>query len=111
MSRKLTTLRPRLAALTLARVKTLDVKAGSTARERGSSWMKKRERVALAHQYRCAGCGCVWLSRRDQIDHVIPLERGGSNDDRNLQPLCDLCHKAKTATEASARAGRRAEPL
>ncbi|MBP0589290.1 HNH endonuclease [Paraburkholderia sp. LEh10] len=68
--------------------------------------MKTRQRVALAHGHRCAGCGRLWMASRDQIDHVIPLERGGSNDDANLQPLCDACHKAKTAAEAGARAGR-----
>ncbi|WP_112177110.1 HNH endonuclease [Paraburkholderia unamae] len=73
--------------------------------------MKKRQRVALAHQYRCARCGCVWVSSRDQIDHIVPLEQGGSNDDSNLQPLCDTCHTAKTSTEASARAGTRTGPL
>jgi 5-methylcytosine-specific restriction endonuclease McrA len=108
---RLKTLAPRLAASSLSRVKTLDVKAGSTARERGGAWMKKRERVALAHQYRCAGCGCVWVPGRDQIDHRVPLEQGGSNDEGNLDPLCDLCHKAKTAAEAATRAGRILKPL
>jgi len=47
----------------------------------------------------------VWVSSRDQIDHKVPLEQGGSNDDDNLQPLCNDCHQAKTAAEARARAG------
>lgn len=67
--------------------------------------MSTRQRVALAHGYRCAGCGCVWVSGRDQMDHKVPLEQGGSNDDDNLQPLCNDCHQAKTAAEARARAG------
>ncbi|MEI5998246.1 HNH endonuclease [Paraburkholderia bengalensis] len=68
--------------------------------------MKTRQRVALAHGHRCAGCGRVWVANRDQIDHVVSLEQGGGNDDANLQPLCDDCHKAKTAAEAAARARR-----
>lgn len=109
---RLKTLAPRLAAGPAARVKALDTKAGSTERERGAAWMEKRRRVALAYQYRCARCGRLWLSSRDQIDHIVPLEQGGSNDESNLQPLCtDPCHKLKTAEEAAARVRSRAGPL
>lgn len=68
--------------------------------------METRLRVALAHGYRCVDCGRVWDAQRDQIDHVTPLEQGGSNDDGNLAPRCDGCHKAKTASEAATRSGR-----
>jgi 5-methylcytosine-specific restriction protein A len=30
------------------------------------------------------------------IDHQIPLARGGTNDDSNLQCLCSWCHDGKT---------------
>lgn len=66
--------------------------------------MDTRKRVALAHDYRCAACGCVWVPHRDQIDHKVALEQGGSNEDSNLQPLCKPCHDAKTAAEATGRA-------
>jgi len=102
----LTTLKPRLAALTASRAPMLDHKAGTTEMERGRAWMAKRQRVALAHGYQCAACGRAWNSRHDQIDHRIPREQGGSNDESNLQPLCHECHAAKTAAEAKARAGR-----
>lgn len=65
--------------------------------------METRKRVALAHSYRCAGCGCVWVSSRDQVDHKVGLEQGGSNEDSNLQPLCKPCHDKKTAREAGGR--------
>jgi 5-methylcytosine-specific restriction endonuclease McrA len=105
MATRLQTLKPRIQAAKLERIKMLDTKAGATERIRGRAWMKTRERVALAHDYRCAGCGCVWVPSRDQIDHAVPLEQGGSNDDSNLRPLCDDCHKAKTADEARLRGG------
>ena len=100
----LTTIKPRLKAIDTRKVPTLETKAGSTQMERGRAWMVKRHRVALAHDYRCAMCGAVWLSSRDHIDHKIPREQGGSNDESNLQPLCDKpCHADKTAREARAR--------
>lgn len=76
--------------------------------ERGRAWMAKRQRVARAYDYRCQGPGCgrVWVASHDQIDHRIPREQGGSNDESNLQPLCRDCHDRKTAAEAASRAGK-----
>ncbi|RYE73276.1 MAG: HNH endonuclease [Oxalobacteraceae bacterium] len=55
----------------------------------------------------CAKCGRLWMSNRDHIDHIVPREQGGSNDESNLQPLCnEPCHAEKTAAEARARSGR-----
>jgi len=103
----LATLKPRLATLKTTATRILETKAGATPMERGRAWMAKRERVALAHGYRCAKCGRVWISSRDHIDHKIPREQGGSNDESNLQPLCnEPCHAEKTKAEAAQRAGR-----
>lgn len=103
----LRTLPARLATVDTRKVKTLETKAGATPMERGRSWQEKRYRVAKAHGYRCAKCGKVWVPSRDHIDHKIPREQGGSNDESNLQPLCDApCHAEKTAAEAKARAGK-----
>jgi 5-methylcytosine-specific restriction endonuclease McrA len=84
----------------------LEAKAGTTEMERGRAWMAKRQRVALAHGYQCVTCRRAWVAHKDQIDHRIPREQGGSNDESNLQPLCKDCHDTKTAAEAKARASR-----
>ena len=34
-----------------------------------------------------------------RIDHIIPLAAGGSNEDSNLQILCQSCHLTKTQIE------------
>ena len=39
-------------------------------------------------------------------DHIKPLAEGGTDDDDNIQPLCDDCNDRKTAGE-SARGIRR----
>jgi 5-methylcytosine-specific restriction endonuclease McrA len=101
---KLKTLKPRVQTASTSRVKVLDTKAGATEMERGRAWMARRHRIALAHGYQCAACGCIWVPNRDQIDHKVPREQGGSNDDSNLQPLCKECHDTKTAAEARQRA-------
>ena len=59
----------------------------------GGSWTWD-EWQALCAQYgnRCLCCG----SRGPlTVDHVIPLQRGGSNDIANLQPLCGACNDRK----------------
>lgn len=106
MSRKLTTLKLRVQVANTSRIPTLEAKAGTTERIRGSRWVKARQRIAVAQQFKCQRCGRMWLPWRDQVDHDVPLEQGGSNDDSNLNLLCDDCHKAKTAAEARVRAQR-----
>lgn len=59
-----------------------------------------RELVLRKHGYRCRICG----SQRDlQIDHVIPINRGGNNDLRNLQILCGRCNQQKGISIVSER--------
>jgi 5-methylcytosine-specific restriction protein A len=32
-------------------------------------------------------------------DHIVPLARGGSDDDSNIRCLCEPCHKIRTAEQ------------
>ena len=50
----------------------------------------------------CEAKGLVSLSR--ELDHIVPLHKGGSNDQDNLQALCVPCHRAKTAIDMGHRA-------
>ena len=34
-----------------------------------------------------------------EIDHIVPLSTGGSNNEKNLQLLCKDCHSIKTIEE------------
>ena len=74
-------------------------------RQSGRRWQETRMRVAVAGQFECVDCGRLWQPDVDHVDHDIPLEHGGSNDDGNLRLRCLECHKAKTAAEARQRAG------
>ena len=93
------TLKPRLA--------TLDARVARTPvvqRTRGSTWMRIRTAQLRAHPL-CAACrsrGVV--AAAEEVDHVVPLHLGGGDGDENLQSLCVECHRAKTASEAAARA-------
>lgn len=39
------------------------------------------------------------LSQATSVDHIVPKAMGGTDSSRNLQAICDPCHKAKTARE------------
>ena len=66
---------------------------------------------------RCASCGCLThYPRGFEIDHIIPLDAGGSEDSSNRQLLCVRwdtdkdgkaakvgCHADKTALESKTR--------
>jgi hypothetical protein len=42
----------------------------------------------------CLGCGA---NAKLEVDHVVPLSRGGTNWIQNLQPLCRTCNASKRA--------------
>lgn len=74
----------------------------STPRLRGRQWLRLRAQV-LETEPRCLRClQAGKLSAATQVDHIVPLKRGGSNEISNLQPLCHDCHAHKSAAERGA---------
>lgn len=70
-------------------------------RERGRTNQRTRDRF-FRRDPLCAGCKRksppvtrVWT----QLDHIVALINGGTNDDSNREGLCDECTKAKTARD------------
>lgn len=105
---RLRTLKSTLPVINTNRVKVLDTKAGTVARSRGRAWMQTRQRIMQRDNCTCADCGAIRIDH--EVDHRVPLEQGGSNDDSNLQLLCSgvgRCHAKKTAQEAGERAAKR----
>jgi 5-methylcytosine-specific restriction protein A len=54
--------------------------------------------VASNQGWHCGHCH-TQLDFTYEIDHIIPLFRGGTNDSRNLIALCRNCHGKKTIME------------
>lgn len=109
----------RLAKLS-ARVQTVNLSAlRSSTQQPGKPWAKspdaplrlrgralqeRNHRVRVRDACTCQSCGVVTLE--GEVDHVIPLSQGGSDDMSNLQWLCagpDGCHAKKTKREAAQR--------
>jgi hypothetical protein len=69
-----------------------------------------KKQVAGKQRFTCAGnvsgysCplnGNPFDEAGYEIDHIIPLSEGGSNDNSNLQALCLMCHRVKSNRSAT----------
>lgn len=59
---------------------------------------KHRRRRVLDRYPRCVYCGCEFWNyweRNPTIDHVLPISRGGTKDEKNLVGCCRACNAAK----------------
>lgn len=64
--------------------------AGLAGRVDRAAWRAKLK----SYGYRCAKCRS---GVNVQMDHILPVSRGGTNEIHNLQPLCGPCNLAKRA--------------
>ena len=71
------------------------------SRLRGRTWMTIRQAI-LTTEPLCRVCvSQARVVLAEEVDHILPLECGGSDDPENLQPLCHACHQAKTTGRAT----------
>ena len=62
-----------------------------------NEWVKRRKRILERDCGLCQVCaklGKVTIGK--QVDHIKPRSKGGTDDDENLQTICNDCHKIKT---------------
>lgn len=70
-----------------------------TPRTRGHRWTLIRS-AQLCREPLCRHCLTAGVVREaEEVDHIIALEFGGTDDDENLQSLCIPCHERKTALD------------
>jgi 5-methylcytosine-specific restriction protein A len=88
------------------RIKPAALTVRETKRTSGTTWMNIRARILKRDYGLCQACkraGQIGLAT--QVDHIKALADGGTDDDENLQGICEPCHQMKTSAEAKARAG------
>lgn len=63
---------------------------------RPRDWTSRRSKVLARDHFACVQCG----TRTElEVDHIVPVARGGSWDLDNLQTLCRSHHRQKTYYE------------
>lgn len=72
------------------------IPSGGKTTKRSVSETKKKF-VASRQGWKCGHCKST-LSHTFEIDHIIGLHEGGSNNIDNLTALCRECHSVKTAS-------------
>jgi 5-methylcytosine-specific restriction endonuclease McrA len=55
----------------------------------------ERQAILVRQERQCAICGDE-LKKRFDVDHIVPLCQGGTNDASNLRALCQPCHAEET---------------
>lgn len=75
-----------------ARASLPDGRPSAAARGYGAHWRRVRAAV-LAERPVCEECNRVAAV---DVDHVVSLRKGGTNDPSNLRALCHSCHSRKT---------------
>ena len=64
-------------------------------RTRGRRWMELRH-VVLVEEPVCMLCGRMPSA---EVDHILPICKGGTDDRDNLQGACKACHEEKTCKD------------
>ena len=83
-------------------IKTLESKltASAFAKEQRSLMTKKlRGFIKNRDNYTCCSCGNSTYAEPNlllEIDHIIPVAKGGCTEESNLQTLCWKCNRAKS---------------
>jgi hypothetical protein len=84
----------------LAHVPFYDAKAPSSIvnlkrefRMVGAAWKRRRQIILARDNFRCVYCGETEADLH--IDHIVPISRGGTNDESNLATACATCNSSK----------------
>ncbi|MBI3213167.1 MAG: HNH endonuclease [Mycobacterium sp.] len=75
-------------------------RTASSGRTSTSTWKSSRVLALQRDGYLCQIRGPRCTVNATQVDHVINVANGGSDDLTNLQSTCKPCHDSKTAQEA-----------
>lgn len=60
----------------------------------GSHTPEQIEELHSKQRYRCVGCKAS-IRNHYEVDHIIPVSKGGTNDISNIQLLCVTCNRSK----------------
>ena len=66
----------------------------------GHAWAKIRVRILCRDHGLCQPCKREGrLTLAEQVDHIVPVSKGGGDEDENLQSICIACHETKSRVD------------
>lgn len=77
----------------------LNAREAVPATKRRPMTRTRKKAVLEAFGGLCRACGCPLVITTAEIDHIIPIELGGSDEIENLQALCAADHREKTKAD------------
>ncbi|WP_301120312.1 HNH endonuclease [Mycolicibacterium fortuitum] len=80
-------------------------RTASAGRTSTAHWKQQRAKALQRDGHQCQIRGPRCTIQATQVDHIIPVSQGGTDDLTNLASACHNCHAAKTAREAAAARG------
>lgn len=67
----------------------------------GRPWRRLRLQILERDGYRCQPCKRRgYVTEATEVDHVIALAQGGTDELSNLQAICVPCHEVKSVRDA-----------
>ena len=71
----------------------------SAAGQRALMTSKLRHHIKVRDNFTCQNCGVSTYAEPHlllEVDHIIPVSRGGLTTEENLQALCWKCNRSKS---------------
>ena len=66
----------------------------------GHAWAKIRVQILRRDFGLCQPCKREGrLTLAEQVDHIVPVSKGGGNEEGNLESICMSCHQDKTRAD------------
>jgi hypothetical protein len=63
----------------------------------GTTLVNKKRSLYQKQKGLCAACR---IGEASELDHIVPIAQGGTDEDSNLHLLCTPCHRTKTAIQS-----------
>lgn len=87
----------------MTREDLLRARPGPGKRPRRAISVELRWRILTRDKFRCGACGKSPKGNARvelEVDHIVPVAKGGGNEEGNLRTLCWACNRGKGANRA-----------
>lgn len=74
---------------------SFDKRKNVIKKERGMLTPKLRYTILKRDKFKCVLCGATGKENKLEIDHIIPISKGGKTIKSNLRILCFNCNRGK----------------